>query len=78
LKGKKRRAKTDWADARHLRELLLIGRLPESWIAPARLLDLRARVRCRRTLVHQRVAAADALGALSPWGSTLAQAFDAR
>ncbi len=35
LKGKKKRAKTDWADARHLRELLLIGRLPESWIAPA-------------------------------------------
>ena len=54
LKGKKRRAKTDWADARHLRELLLIGRLPESWIAPAHLLDLRARVRCRHTLVQQR------------------------
>ncbi len=54
LKGKKRRAKTDWADARHLRELLLIGRLPESWIAPAHLLDVRARVRCRHTLVQQR------------------------
>jgi transposase len=54
LKGKKKRAKTDWADARHLRELLLIGRLPESWIAPAHLLDLRARVRCRHTLVEQR------------------------
>src|SRR6516165_3890660 len=25
LKGKKKRAKTDWTDARHLRELLLIG-----------------------------------------------------
>ena len=34
LKGNKRRAKTDWADARHLRELLLIGRVPESWIPP--------------------------------------------
>ena len=33
---------------------MLIGRLPESWIAPAHLLDLRARVRCRHTLVHQR------------------------
>jgi transposase len=54
LKGRKQRARTDWADARHLRELLLIGRLPESWIAPAHLLDLRARVRCRHTLVHQR------------------------
>ena len=40
LKGKKERPKTDWADARHLRELLLIGRLAESWIAPAHLLDL--------------------------------------
>jgi transposase len=54
IKGKKQRAKTDWADARHLRELLLIGRLPESWIPPAHLLDLRARVRCRHKLVHQR------------------------
>jgi transposase len=54
LKGRKKRAKTDWADARHLRELLLIGRLPESWIPPAHLLDLRARVRCRHTLSHQR------------------------
>jgi len=54
LKGKKKRAKTDWADARHLRELLLIGRLPESWIAPAHVLDRRARVRCRHTLVERR------------------------
>jgi transposase len=54
LKGKKRRAKTDWADARHLRQLLLIGRLPESWIPPAHILDLRARVRWRHTLLHQR------------------------
>ena len=54
LKGRGKRPKTDWADASHLRELLLIGRLPESWIASAHLLDLRARVRCRHTLVHQR------------------------
>jgi transposase len=54
LKGKKKRAKTDFADARHLRELLLIGRLPESWIAPAHILDLRARVRTRHLLSHQR------------------------
>jgi transposase len=54
LKGKKRRAKTDWADARHLRELLLIGRIPESWIPPAHILDLRARVRTRHLLSHQR------------------------
>jgi transposase len=54
LRGPKKRAKTDWADARHLRELLLIGRLPESWIPPEHILDLRARVRCRHTLSHQR------------------------
>ena len=54
LKGKKRRAKTDFADARHLRELLLIGRIPESWIPPAHILDLRARVRTRHLLSHQR------------------------
>ena len=54
LNGKKRRAKTDFADARHLRELLLIGRIPESWIPPAHILDLRARVRTRHLLSHQR------------------------
>jgi transposase len=54
LRGPKKRAKTDWADARHLRELLLVGRLPESWIPPAHILDLRARVRCRHTISHQR------------------------
>ena len=54
LRGPKKRPKTDWADARHLRELLLIGRLPESWIPPEHILDLRARVRCRHTLSHQR------------------------
>jgi transposase len=54
LRGPKRRAKTDTADARHLRELLMAGRLPESWIPPAHLLDLRARVRLRHPLSHQR------------------------
>jgi transposase len=54
LKGKKKRAKTDWADARHLRELLLIGRLPESSIPPGHILDLRARVRTRHLLSHQK------------------------
>jgi transposase len=54
LKGNKKRAKTDRADARHLRELLMAGRLPESYIAPAHLLDLRARVRLRHSLVDQR------------------------
>ena len=37
-----------------LRELVMVGRLPESWIPPEHLLDLRARVRLRHTLVDQR------------------------
>ena len=32
----------------------MIGRLPESWIPPAHILDLRARVRTRHLLSHQR------------------------
>jgi transposase len=54
LRGPKKRAKNDRADARHLRELLMIGRLPESWIPPDHILDLRARVRLRHTLSEQR------------------------
>jgi transposase len=53
-RGNKKRAKSDRADARHLRELLMIARLPESWIPPEHLLDLRARVRLRHTLSAQR------------------------
>jgi transposase len=34
LRGNKKRAKSDRADARHHRELLLAGRLPASWIPP--------------------------------------------
>jgi transposase len=55
LRGRKRRAKTDRADARHLRELLEQGRLPESWAPPVHLLDLRELVRLRKTLSDQRV-----------------------
>ena len=54
LRGNKKRAKTDRSDARHLRELLGAGRLPESWIPPDHLLDLRARVRLRHALINQR------------------------
>jgi transposase len=53
-RGNKKRAKNDRADARHLRELVMVSRLPESWIAPDHLLDLRARVRLRHTLSEQR------------------------
>jgi transposase len=54
LRGSKRRAKSDRADARHLRELLMVGRLPEAWIPPEHLLAVRARVRLGHTLVDQR------------------------
>jgi transposase len=53
-RGTKKRAKSDRADARHLRELVMVGRLPESWVPPGHLLDLRARVRLRHTLVDAR------------------------
>ena len=54
LRGNKKHAKNDRADARHLRELLMARRVPECWIAPEHLLVLRARVRLRHTLVDQR------------------------
>jgi transposase len=53
-RGNKKRPKNDRADARHLRELVMIGRLPESWIPPDHILDLRSRVRLRHALSHQR------------------------
>jgi transposase len=53
-RGNKKRAKSDRADARHLRELVMVARLPESWMPPDHLLDLRARVRLRHTLADQR------------------------
>lgn len=42
LKGKKRRAKTDRADAKHLRMLLVDDRVPDSWIPPAHVDQTRA------------------------------------
>src|SRR3954468_15558079 len=53
-RGPKRRAKTDKRDARHLRDLLLERRLPQAWIAPEHILELRALVRLGKTLVDQR------------------------
>jgi transposase len=41
-RGRKRHAKTDKTDSRHLRELLAEGRLPECWIPPPRILECRA------------------------------------
>src|SRR5215831_12970591 len=41
-RGRKRHAKTDKTDARHLRMLLAEGRLPECWIPPGHILECRA------------------------------------
>lgn len=54
LRGKKRRAKTDRADARHLRELLGDCRLPEAWIPPAHVAEARTKARLYRALMHER------------------------
>jgi transposase len=56
LRGPKRRAKTDREDARWLRSLLAEGRLPESWIPPAHIQELRTRTRLRKTLIDERTA----------------------
>jgi transposase len=42
LRGRKRHAKTDRTDSRHLRVLLAEGRLPECWIPPSHVLECRA------------------------------------
>jgi transposase len=55
-RGRKRRAKTDNADCDLQLRLLLAGELPESWIPPAQILELRTLVRLRKTLIDQRTA----------------------
>ena len=55
-RGRKRRAKTDRTDARWLRQLLTEGRLPEAWIRPDHICELRTRTRLRKTLTDERTA----------------------
>jgi transposase len=55
-RGRKRRAKTDRADCDLLLRLLSARELPESWIPPAQILELRTRVRLRKALVDERTA----------------------
>lgn len=63
LRGRKRHAKTDKADARHLRVHLMAGDLPESWIPPEHVLEARTVARLYKDLLderggwHQRIAA---------------------
>jgi transposase len=54
LRGRKRRAKTDRADAKWLRQLLCEGRLPESWCPPEHVRQWRSRARLRNVLLAQR------------------------
>ena len=53
-RGPKRRAKTDRSDAQLLRDLLMEGRIPESWIPPAPVLEARALVRLYKDLLDER------------------------
>jgi transposase len=54
LRGRKRRAKTDRADAKWLRQLLCEGRLPEAWCPPEHVRQWRSRARLRNTLLSER------------------------
>jgi len=50
LRGTKRRAKTDRRDCDHMVDLVLSKRLPESWIPPAQVLEIRTLGRLRKDL----------------------------
>ena len=50
LRGRKRHAKTDRTDSRHLRQVLADGRLPECWIPPVHVLECRALLELYRAL----------------------------
>ncbi len=54
LKSRKKRAKTDRADAAHLRQLLMEDRIPESWIPPSHVLEVRTLARLYHQLMTSR------------------------
>jgi transposase len=54
IHGRKKRAKTDRIDARGLRQLLEQGRVPESWIPPRQVLEVRTKVRLYHDLMGER------------------------
>lgn len=53
-RGRKKRAKTDRADARLMRTLLIEGRFPESWIPPAHVVEVRTLGRLYCALMDER------------------------
>ena len=65
-RGRKRHAKTDKTDSRHLRELLAEGRLPECWIPPSRILECRALLETYHDLRAEHTAQAQLRGVLPP------------
>ena len=65
-RGRKRRAKTDKTDSRHLRQLLADGRLPECWVPPAQILECRALLETYHDLRREHTAQAQPRGLLPP------------
>jgi len=55
-RGPKKRAKTDRADARHLRTLVAEGRVPVSWIPPGQARELRVLLQLYRDLREEHTA----------------------
>ena len=65
-RGRKRHAKTDRTDSRHLRVLLAEGRLPECWVPPAQILECRALLEAYHDLRREHTAQAQLCGVLPP------------
>ena len=63
-RGRKRHAKTDKTDARHLRMLLAEARLPECWIPPGHILECRALLELYNDLRRERTAWAQRIHAV--------------
>ena len=55
-RGSKQRAKTDRTDSRQLRQQLVEGRLPESWIPPSLVREIRAKLECYHDLREEHTA----------------------
>jgi transposase len=68
-----RRVKNDERDSADLADLLRMGRLPEAWIAPQEMRELREITRYRQKLVHLRTSCKDQVhGVLAKLGEVIA------